>query len=331
MPSVKELEAFIAVAEVGSFQGAARRLNATQPAISKRIAELEIELGVQLFDRSTRACRITAKGRTLVPYAQRVLDDVGEIQRKVGSRASLAGHVRLGVVETIAFNKLPEILERCAFDLPELSLDVEVGATIDLVRKVRTHELDIACVVAPVFEEAIASEPFWNVPMSWIAHGPTWTGGPLSVEDLARHTILLQSGSRHIPVIEGWFKSSGQSVKKIIRCNGIATAVKMTEAGLGLSLVPVESARQELESGTVTTVPVQVELPANSFVTIYPAGRIEPALAAVVDVLRKIAARLLEEKATLDRAGRVSTRTSVKQKRQQRARSKPKPRARSRS
>ena len=70
----------------------------------------------------------------------------------------------------------------------------------------------------------------------------------------------------------------------------------MTAAGLGLSLVPIESARRELESGTVTTVPVQVQLPANSFVMIYPAGRIEPALGAVVDVIRKIAARLIEEK-----------------------------------
>jgi DNA-binding transcriptional LysR family regulator len=296
MPSVKELETFITVAEVGSFQGAARRLNATQPAISKRISELEMELGVQLFDRSTRTCRITAKGRALVTYAQRVLGDIGEIQRTIGSRSSLAGHVRLGVIETIAFNKLPEILERCTADLPELSLEVEVGATIDLVRKVRTHELDIAVVVAPVFEEAIASEPFWTVPMSWIAHGPRWTEGPLSVEALAKHTILLQSGSRHIPVIEGWFKSRGLRVKNIIRCNGIATAMKMTAAGLGLSLVPIESARRELESGTVTAVPVQVQLPANSFVMIYPAGRIEPALGAVVDVIRKIAARLIEEK-----------------------------------
>ena len=117
MPSVKELEAFIAVVEAGSFQGAARRLNATPPAISKRISELESELGVRLFERSTRSCRITSRGRALVPFAQRVLGDIGEIRRTIGERSSLSGHVRLGVVETIAFTQLPEVLRKVSADL----------------------------------------------------------------------------------------------------------------------------------------------------------------------------------------------------------------------
>ena len=90
MPSVKELEAFVAVVEAGSFEAAARRLNATPPAVSKRISELESELGVRLFERSTRRCHITPRGRTLVQFAQRVLGDIGEIQRTVGERSSLA-------------------------------------------------------------------------------------------------------------------------------------------------------------------------------------------------------------------------------------------------
>src|SRR6516225_7562990 len=95
MPSVKELEAFMAVLEAGSFEGAARRLNATPPAVSKRISELESELGVRLFERTTRSCHMTLRGRALVPFAQRVLTDIGEIRRTVGERSSLTGHIRL--------------------------------------------------------------------------------------------------------------------------------------------------------------------------------------------------------------------------------------------
>jgi DNA-binding transcriptional LysR family regulator len=93
MPSVKELEAFVAVVEAGSFEAAARRLNATPPAVSKRISELETELGVRLFERSTQRCHITPRGRTLVSFAQRVLSDIGEIRRTVGERSSLAGSI----------------------------------------------------------------------------------------------------------------------------------------------------------------------------------------------------------------------------------------------
>jgi DNA-binding transcriptional LysR family regulator len=296
MPSVKELEAFVAVVESGSFQGAARRLNATPPAISKRISELESDLGVRLFERSTRRCHITPRGRAIVAYARRVLGDIGEIQRLIGKRSSLVGHIRLGVVETIAFTKLPELLQKFSIDLIKLTVDVEVGVTTELVRKVRTRELDIACVVAPVLEPDLVSEPFWEVEMSWIAPGARWSEKPLTIEALAQYPIMLQTGSRHIPVIEGWFKNNGLRVIRMITCNSLSAAVKMTAAGLGLSLVPIECARQELDAGAVTTVPVQVQLPANSFVTIYPTGQIEPALGAVIDVIRELAAGLLNER-----------------------------------
>ena len=292
MPSVKELEAFVAVVESGSFQDAARRLNATPPAISKRIAELESELGVRLFERSTRRCQITARGRALLPYAQRALSEIGEIRRKVGQRSSLVGHIQLGVVETIAFTKLPDLLRKFSSDLSELTVDVEVGATTALVRKVGMRGLDIACVVGPVSEHNLASEPFWEVEMSWIAPGPRWSGKPLTIDALAQYPIMLQTGSRHIPVIEGWFKSRGLRVKHMITCNSLSAALKMTAAGLGLSLVPVECARQELDAGVVTTVPVEIQLPTNSFVTVYPAGQVEPALGAVIDTIREFAAGL---------------------------------------
>jgi DNA-binding transcriptional LysR family regulator len=291
MPSVKELEAFVAVVEAGSFEAAARRLNATSPAVAKRISELETELGVRLFERTTRRCQITPRGRTLVSFAQRILGDIGEIQRSVGERSSLAGTLRMGVPETIAYTQLPEILRKVSADLPQLIVEVEIGVSSYLVPRVRSRELDIACVVGPVVEQDLVSEPFWEVPLSWIAAGPEWTEQPLTIEELAQRTILLSAKGRHISTIEGWFKSRGVR-PKIIICNSMSTAVKMTAIGMGMSFVPIEVARQELDARVVTLVPVQVKLPTNASVTIYPVGQVEPALAAVIDVMRELAATL---------------------------------------
>jgi DNA-binding transcriptional LysR family regulator len=293
MPTIKELETFIAVLEAGSFEGAARRLNATPPAVSKRISELESEFGVRLFERSTRHCHITVRGRALVPFAQRVLSDIGAIQRTVGTLSSLTGSIRLGVPEIIGYTQLPEILRKVSANLPRLIVEVEIGASGDLLPRVRTRALDIACVVGPVLEQDLVSEPFWEVPMSWIAPGPKWTEKPITIDELAQQTILLPGSSRHIPAIEGWFKSSGVRAKKIIICNGQATVVKLTAIGVGMGFVPVECARPELEAGVVTLVPVQVQLPTNFYVTIYPAGQVEPALGAIIDVMREHAATLI--------------------------------------
>ena len=240
----KELEAFAAVAEAGSFEGAGRRLNATAPAVSKRISELESELGIRLFERSTRRCQITLRARALLQIAQRVLSDIIEIHRTVGERSSLTGHIRLGVSETIAYTQLPVILRKVSADLPQLAVEVEIGTSIDLMRKVRANELDIACVAGPVLNPRLVSEPFWEVPLSWIAAAPISTEKPLTIEELAEQTILLPTGGRHIPVIEGWFKSKGLRPKRIITCNSQTTAIKMTATGVGLRIAHSETRKE---------------------------------------------------------------------------------------
>jgi DNA-binding transcriptional LysR family regulator len=293
MPSIKELETFMAVLDTGSFEGAARRLNATPPAVSKRISELESELGVRLFERTTRSCHITVRGRALVPFAQRVLSDIGSIQRTVGALSSLPGRIRLGVPEIMSYTQLPEILRKVSANLPRLIVEVVIGASGDLLPMVRTRALDIACVAGPVLEQGLVSEPFWKVPMSWIARGPKWTEKPLTIDELAQQTILLPATSRHIPAIEGWFKIRGLRAKNIIICNGQAAVVKLTAIGVGMGFVPVECARLELETRVVTQVPVQVQLPTNLYVTIYPAGQVEPAVGAIIDVMREHAATLI--------------------------------------
>ena len=232
------------------------------------------------------------RGRALVPFAQRVLADIGEIQRTVGERSSLTGHIRLGLPETIAYTLLPEILRSVSADLPQLTMGIEIGLSIGYGPEVRTRELDIACVVGPVLDPDLISEPFCDVPLALIAAGPTWTQEPLTIDELAKRTILLPARGFRIPVIEGWFKSRGVEVKQTINCNSLATAVKLTRIGVGLSFVPIECARQELDAGVVTLVPVQFPLPTNSYVMTYPVGQIEPALAAFINVMRVLASTL---------------------------------------
>jgi DNA-binding transcriptional LysR family regulator len=261
--------------------------------MSKRVSELEAELGVRLFERTTRRCQITLRGRTLVPFAERVLDNIGDIKRTIGERSSLTGHIRLGAPKTIAYTQLPKILWKVSVDLPKMTIEVEIGASSDLIPKVQSRELDIACVVGPVLASDLVSEPFWEAPLAWFAPGPKWTEEPLTIEKLAQHTILLAAKARHFSAVEGWFKSRSVRPKQIIICNSMSTAVKMTATGMGITLAPIDVARQELDAGIVTAVPVQFELPANPCVTIYPVGQAEATLVAVIDVMRHLAATLV--------------------------------------
>src|SRR5438045_2514356 len=94
---LKQFEALYWVARLGGFHAAARHLKTAQPTISARIRELELLLGVELFDRSRRQAVLTAKGQELVGYAEQMLRLASDIQQRVGTPHALSGRVRLGV------------------------------------------------------------------------------------------------------------------------------------------------------------------------------------------------------------------------------------------
>ena len=101
MADFKGLETFLWVVNLGSFRGAAQKLNTTQPAISQRIAQLEHELGVRLLQRDRRVASPTPAGRQMLVYAEKLIGLRSEMLAAVGDRSAMRGVLRLGVAETI--------------------------------------------------------------------------------------------------------------------------------------------------------------------------------------------------------------------------------------
>src|SRR5258707_15119725 len=101
MADFKAIETFMWVATLGSFRGAAQRLNTTQPAISQRIAQLEREVGVRLLQRDRRMVLPTPSGRQMMVYAEKLIGLRSEMLAAVGGPSAVRGVLRLGVAETI--------------------------------------------------------------------------------------------------------------------------------------------------------------------------------------------------------------------------------------
>lgn len=125
MPSPESLQAFVLAAELGSFSAAARRLNKAQSAVSTAIANLEIDTGLQLFDRSTRSPTLTAQGRALLPHANGILLGTREFMAKAGSMAE-GTEDRLGLVVEQRINPAPlyAVLDRFSKVFPAVSLEI---------------------------------------------------------------------------------------------------------------------------------------------------------------------------------------------------------------
>src|SRR5689334_15324897 len=122
---IAALQAFLAIAETGSFSRAAERIYLTQPAISKRIALLEEELGAKLFDRVGRGIQLTPAGQALAARARALLKDFDDVRRVITNLAgTIGGELRLAMSHHVGLHRLPPALQRFHDNHPDVRLDL---------------------------------------------------------------------------------------------------------------------------------------------------------------------------------------------------------------
>jgi DNA-binding transcriptional LysR family regulator len=288
--NLRQLDTFLAVARTGSFHGAARALHTTQPAISSRIAQLEEALGVRLFERTTRSCRLTPRGHSLVSHAVRVFAATSDLKLGVGNRDVIAGVVRIGVVDTIAMSSLAALVREVDGKYPLVDLQIDVDLSEPLVRKLSSGALDLACVVAHAALNGHVSERLTDPAFGWfVGRGFAMPGGTLTAEVLANTPLLLHSGSQQADFVARWLRKIGARPKRVHSCNSLAAIISMTQAGAGLSALPVLAVAEHVQRGLLVPVPSALPLLDNPLVMIRHHASVDPAVAAVAAIVRTVA------------------------------------------
>lgn len=160
------LQTLFAVSQEGSLAKAAQRVGRTQSAVSLQIQRLEELLSVDLFDRSGRALVLTDAGRTMLGYAQRLLDLNEDAVAAVRGH-HVAGQVSLGVSVDFEHSWLPKAMARFSRTHPRIQVDLRVARNTELETAVANRELDIALIFAQ--QTKVKSALIGTVPMTWIA------------------------------------------------------------------------------------------------------------------------------------------------------------------
>ena len=164
---LQHLATFVAVAETHGFSAAAQVLNLTQSAVSAQISKLERDLGVRLFERTTRSVVLTDAGITLLPYARRLLnlsDTASSLVSGEGNRPAL----RLGITTEQADQFLPEILRRFTALHPQVGVQIDCSVSSVLARKLADGLLDVALTIRHA--DTPAGETIDIEDLVWIAH-----------------------------------------------------------------------------------------------------------------------------------------------------------------
>ncbi|WP_455384885.1 LysR family transcriptional regulator [Acidihalobacter prosperus] len=240
---INALQAFTAVADHSSFSEAAAQLHLTQPAISKRIRQLENELGERLFDRIARRVQLTEAGHALLPSARRILLELSESRRLLANLSGrVAGTLSIGTSHHIGLHRLPDLLRRYTHRYPDVDLDLRFLDSEEGCNLVEHGELELALVTLPErTPPALLATAVWDDPLTIVVA----LDHPLAarrVQDVAAlagsPAILPAVGTFTRGVIERAMGARGLRPAVRLETNYLETIRSMVSIGLGWSALP---------------------------------------------------------------------------------------------
>ncbi len=292
MTDFKNLETLVWVATLGSFRGAAAKLNTTQPAISQRIAQLEQELGVRLLDRQARVVAPTEKGRELLAYADRLLRLRAEMRAAIADKTAVAGTLRLGVAETIVHTWLSRFIERVSLAYPRLEIEIEVDISVNLREQLIAHEIDMAFLLGPLTAPSIRNRPLCRYPIAFLASPRLGLpDGPVTLERLTQHPIITFSRrTQPYVALRELFSRPDLPRPRLHASASLATVVRMANDGIGVAAIPPAIVAEELADGRLRLVETAAALPELVFTASWP---VSPD-SLIAELVAEIASRVAE-------------------------------------
>ena len=261
--TLQDLRYVVALAEHGHFGRAATACAVSQSTLSTQIKNLELQLGVKLFERTTKSVSVTATGREIVGRARQVLENVDAII-SVGQTISgpLSGRFSLGVIPTLGPYVLPWLVPALKKDYPELRLALREDLTAPLLERLASHQLDAALMALPVPDGRLETLPVFDEPF-WFAEpkGRKSAAGAIMKEDelQGQRLLLLTEGHCLRDQALAICGIADRQDEGDFRATSLETILQMVATGLGSTLLPA-MACSEARTRAVTTRPLEAGL-----------------------------------------------------------------------
>jgi DNA-binding transcriptional LysR family regulator len=251
---IRQLRAFVAIAESGTFTAGALRVHVTQAAISMQIRQLETEIGARVFVRAPRHVILTEAGEHLLRRARHMLREhdaaIDEIAELAGAER---GRLRIGSASAMVLtDQLPTILNELQKQHPRAEIGVTSGTSEALVEQILKGELDIAFVSLPVDARGIQTERLSEDQLVAIAspRHKLAKQHAVSAYTLAGERLILgQRGGNTRRLIDQFFAQAGVTLRVAMELSRQAAIRRMVEEDMGVGIVPLQSVREEVDKG----------------------------------------------------------------------------------
>ena len=241
LPTLRQLQFFVALARRGSFSKAAEDCYVSQSTLSSAIKELEGIVGAQLVDRSTRSLSLTPNGESVASQATSILASTEDLVLSVSNRPLLSGAFRLGIIPTIApfiFPTLSPLLQKAH---PKLQLFLREDISASLLEQLTGGQIDAALLALPYDMQGMETIELGE-DIFWFACAPTHPFADKDTIDLVslKDTPLLLLEDGHCLRDHALDACQLRSARQSEQYGGtsLLTLAEMTRAGLGATLLP---------------------------------------------------------------------------------------------
>lgn len=257
------LETLVWVARLRSFTLAAERLNATQAAVSFRVASLEKDLGVRLLERDSRDVRLTTQGLLVLEQAEIIVQLYADLKQKMSSKSSIRRIVRLGVTDLTSLTLLPIIYKHINNEYENITIESKIGLSFDHYHALTNNEIDLALVSLPLHDTNLLNLALCDLSMDWVCSPKLgFPEGPIDVAELARFPIISYprvSLPHHI--IEKQFRGIEHPSVRLHLSGSLGMTIQLLVDAVGASVLPAVLVQRELAEGSLRLLSVREPFP----------------------------------------------------------------------
>lgn len=301
--ALRHIEAFLAVAEHGNFSTASRNHNIAQPALSQAVKDLEAELGLRLFDRTTRRVELTAAGIEFQGSTAKIVEDLEHAVQNVRDLAARRrGRIRIAAPPLLSSVILPQAIAAFHTEFPGISVELIDRGTDEIVESVESGNADCGIGTFSPHEEGIDRTLLMRDNLMLFCH----RGHPILERDDIKWAqlrdqplIALTRSSGLRLLVDMATEAAELAIKPAFEVSLITTALALVEARLGVSVLPAY-AMSAAQHHAVGAIPLTDPVVTRDVVFVHASGRsISPAVSTFSGFVRSYAQRL---KPTLDAA-----------------------------
>ncbi|WP_420957494.1 LysR substrate-binding domain-containing protein [Burkholderia gladioli] len=240
--TLRQLRVFIEVSRLRSFSRAGDEIGLTQSAVSRCVRELEGEIGLKLIDRTTRDVQLTDAGSNLISSVSRLLVDLDDALREIREIGEQRrGRVVVAASPTIACRLMPRVVAAAERQFPFVTLGLRDDVQSDVLRKVKSGEVDFGVVIGPLTVVNLVCEPLMTDSFCLVARADHRLAAAESVPWSAldgERLVLLDYASGSRPLIDAALSLHRVGASVVQELGHSATVFGLIEAGVGVSVLP---------------------------------------------------------------------------------------------